>query len=272
MGTKGTVGILNPFEGFKRFSLRREPPPDDLVPFVEGFWSVRWDLEGRPPFTQEILPYPCVNLSTGAGGFEVHGPATKRFVARLLGCGEVFGTKFTPAGFYVFTGIPMRELVDRIVSIEAAAGQAPCAPTTDEFDAVRPQVETFLRSFHPTCTEAMALADRLVRLTQEDRSIARAEDLARTAGISVRSLHRLFERHVGVGPKWIVRRSRVQEAAERGARGETVDWAGIAQELGYHNQAHLIRDFREQVGSTPAAYARQCGASVVDRASVVERR
>jgi AraC-like DNA-binding protein len=118
----------------------------------------------------------------------------------------------------------------------------------------------------------MALADRLVRLTQEDRSIARAADLARTAGISVRSLHRLFERHVGVGPKWIVRRSRVQEAAERGARGETVDWAGIAQEIGYHDQAHLIRDFREQVGSTPAAYARQCGASVVDCASVVERR
>jgi AraC-like DNA-binding protein len=272
VGTKGTVGILNPFEGFKHFSLRREPPPDDLVPFVEGFWSVRWDLEGKPPFAQEILPYPCVNLSTGAGGFEVHGPATKRFVAQLLGCGEVFGTKFTPAGFYAFTGIPMRELVDRIVSIEAAAGRAPCAPTTDDFDAVRSQVETFLRSFHPTCTEAMALADRLVRLTQEDRSIARAADLARTAGISVRSLHRLFERHVGVGPKWIVRRSRVQEAAERGARGETVDWAGIAQEIGYHDQAHLIRDFREQVGSTPAAYARQCGASVVDCASVVERR
>jgi AraC-like DNA-binding protein len=258
---------LNPFEGFKHFALRREPPPDDLVAFVEGFWSVRWDLEGKPPFAQEILPYPCVNVSTGAGGFEAHGPATKRFVAQLSGCGEVFGTRFTPAGFFAFAGIPMRELVDRIVSIEAAAGRGPDAPATDGFDAVRFQVETFLRSFHPACTEAMALANRLVRLTQEDRSIARAEDLARTAGISVRSLHRLFERHVGVGPKWIVRRSRVQDAAERVARGETVDWASLAPELGYHDQAHLIRDFREQVGSTPAAYARQCGASVVDSSS-----
>ncbi|HET9933788.1 MAG TPA: helix-turn-helix domain-containing protein [Polyangiaceae bacterium] len=263
MGTKATVGILNPFEGFKHFSLRREAPPEDLAPFVERFWSVRWDLDGRPPFAQEILPYPCVNLSTGSGGFEVHGPATKRFVARLSGRGEVFGTKFTPAGFLVFTRTPLRDLVDRIVSIEAAAGRGPCAPTTHDFDAVRPQVETFLRSFHPKPTEAMALADRLVRLAQEDRSITRAEDLARTAGISVRSLHRLFEHHVGVGPKWVIRRSRVQEAAERVARGEPVDWAGAAQELGYHDQAHLIRDFREQVGATPAAYARQCGASVV---------
>lgn len=32
----------------------------------------------------------------------------------------------------------------------------------------------------------------------------------------------------------------------------------VALELGYHDQAHLIRDFREQIGDTPAAYARRC--------------
>ncbi|HKQ69688.1 MAG TPA: helix-turn-helix domain-containing protein [Polyangiaceae bacterium] len=261
MGTKGTRGILNPSEGFKHFSLRREPPPDDLAPFVEGFWSVRWDLEGRPPFEQEVLPYPCVNLSTGAGGFEVHGPGTKRFVAQLSGRGDVVGTKFTPAGFAAFTHIPMRELVDSIVSVEVATGRSPGTLRMDDFGTVRAEVETFLRSFEPIRTEQMALADRLVRLVQEDRSIGRTEDLARIADTSVRSLHRLFERHVGVGPKWIVRRSRVQDAAERVARGERIDWAATAQELGYHDQAHLIRDFRAQVGFTPTAYARRCAGS-----------
>lgn len=263
MGAKGTVGILNPFEGFKHFELRREPPTDDLAPFVDGFWSVRWDLEGKPPFEQEILPYPCVNLSTGAGGFEVHGPATKRFVAELSGRGSVFGTKFTPAGFSAFASVPLRELVDRIVSVSAATGRAPGAPTSDDFATVRAEVECFLRSFQPLRTEQMTLTDRLVRLAQEDRSIARADDLARAAEMSLRSLHRLFEQHVGVGPKWIVRRSRVQEAAERVARGEQVDWAGTAHDLGYHDQSHLIRDFREQIGVTPAAYARRCEAAVV---------
>ena len=264
MGTKSTLGILNPFEGFKNFSLRREPPSDDLAHFVDGFWSVQWDLEGRPPFEQEVLPYPCVNLSTGVGGFEVHGPATKRFVAQLSDRGDVFGTKFTPAGFSAFTRIPMRELVDGIVSVQAATGRTPRTPTNGDFEAVRARVETFLRSFQPVRTEQMALADRLVRLVQEDRAIARAEDLARAADISVRSLHRLFERYVGVGPKWIVRRSRVQDAAERVARGEHVDWAGAAHDLGYHDQAHLIRDFRAQIGLTPAAYARRCKASVAE--------
>jgi AraC-like DNA-binding protein len=261
VGAKGTAGILNPFEGFKHFSLEREPPPADLKPFVAGYWRVCWDLEGREPFEQEVLPYPCVNLSHGADGLVVHGPATQRFVARLSGRGEVFGARFTPGGFSAFCQVPMRELVDRVTSVEAVTGRAPCMSEKDDFKNVRDAFETFLRGFRPVCTEHMALADRLVALAQEDRSIARAEDLARAGDISKRTLHRLLERHVGVGPKWIIRRSRVQEAADRVARGERVDWAKAAQDLGYHDQAHMIRDFRTQVGFTPAAYARRCAAS-----------
>lgn len=270
MAPLGTVGILNPYEGFKHFALRREPPPDDLAPFVDGFWSVTWDLEGKPPFAQEVLPYPCVNLSTGVAGFEVHGPATKRFVAQLSGRGTVFGTKFTPAGFAAFARVPLRELVDSVVTAQAALGRAPSAPTSSDFGAVRAEVAAYLRSFQPIRTEQMALADRLVRRVQEDRAIARAEELARVAGISVRSLHRLFEHCVGASPKWIVRRSRIQEAADRVARGEPVDWAGAANDLGYHDQSHLIRDFRDQIGATPAAYARRCRTAVADAAPLVD--
>jgi AraC-like DNA-binding protein len=48
----------------------------------------------------------------------------------------------------------------------------------------------------------------------------------------------------------------VQEAAERAARSEHVDWAALAAELGYADQSHLIRDFRAQIGKTPTEYAR----------------
>jgi AraC-like DNA-binding protein len=261
MGSKGTLGILNPYEGLEHFELLREAPSEDLAAFVEGFWSVRWDLDAGVSFEQQILPYPCVNLSTAAEGFEVHGPGTQRFAAQLTGRGQVFGTKFTPSGFFAFARLPMRDLIDEVTSVESATGRNLPLPRDLDARTVRNAVETFLRGFAPVRTEDMALTDRLVTLAQEDRSIARAEDLARAAGTSVRSLHRLFERHVGVGPKWIVRRSRVQEAAERMARGERIDLAAMAQELGYHDQAHLTHDFRAQVGFTPAVYARRCAAA-----------
>lgn len=266
-----TRGILNPVAGLAHFELAREAPPDDLACFVTRFWRVRWDLEGRPPFEQEILPYPCVNLSFVSGRFEVHGPGTRRFVARLTGRSRVFGVKFTPAGFSAVARVPMRSLVDRVMSVEAATGRELKPPPDDEPGTVRAALFEFLYGVAPQRSEEIALVDRLVALAQQNRSIARAEDLAQLAGTSVRSLHRLFEHYVGVGPKWVVRRSRVQEAAERVARGERVEWARTALELGYHDQAHLIRDFRAQIGFTPAAYARRCAAALTppqDAASV----
>ncbi|WP_394842921.1 helix-turn-helix domain-containing protein [Pendulispora brunnea] len=258
MGLDGTRGILNPAEGFTRFALSRESPPEDLAPFVDRYWSVRWDLEGQPPYEQETLPYPCVHISFTTVDFEVHGPGTRRFVAHLSGRGQVHGTKFKPAGFFALAKVPMRALVDRVVSLEHATGRAAPIPENAEPATVKPIVESFLRSFEPIHDATAELVNGLVARAQEDRQIARAEDLAQIAGVSVRSLHRLFERYVGVGPKWIVRRSRVQEAADRVARGGHVDWAAVAQELGYHDQAHLIRDFRAQIGFTPSIYARRC--------------
>lgn len=265
MGTKGTRGILNPLDGFAHFTLEREPAPEDLSEVVEGFWVVRWKLEEGERFEQEILPYPCVNLSFGgalerAASFEVHGPGTRRFAAKLAGEGRVVGTKFKPAGFHAFASVPMRTLVDAVTTIEEAIGRASPPIDGDDPSIVRDAVLGLLRDAIVR-DDAITVVNRLVARASEDRSIARAEDLARIAGMSVRSLHRLFERYVGVGPKWIVRRSRVQEAAERVARGEDVDWARTAQELGYHDQAHLIRDFGAQVGFTPAAYARRCKAA-----------
>ena len=40
-------------------------------------------------------------------------------------------------------------------------------------------------------------------------------------------------------------------------RGERVDLAALAAELGYADQAHFCRDFAAEVGESPLAYARQ---------------
>lgn len=39
--------------------------------------------------------------------------------------------------------------------------------------------------------------------------------------------------------------------------GDAVDWAALAQALGYFDQVHFIRDFRALVGCAPGAYARR---------------
>jgi AraC-like DNA-binding protein len=216
---------------------------------------VRWALPAGVTHEQETLPAPCTHLVRQADGVRVHGPGTRRFKATLTGEGWVTGVRFRPAGFFPFARRPMRELVDGVFGPGDVLSASP--PETS-FDDAPERLLAFLREQAPKDDANIGLVNELVAVTQREGSVLRVEGLAGLAGVSVRTLHRLFERYVGVSSKWIVRRARVQDAAERVSRGERVDWATVARELGYADQAHLIRDFRLQVGVTPAAYAARC--------------
>lgn len=75
---------------------------------------------------------------------------------------------------------------------------------------------------------------------------------------SSRWVARLFRRYVGIGPKWVLQRYRLHEAAERIASGRVDAWSDLALELGYADQAHFVRDFRALVGQAPSTYAATC--------------
>ena len=62
---------------------------------------------------------------------------------------------------------------------------------------------------------------------------------------------------MGVGPKWAVRRFRLLDAASAAHAGAPVDWADLAQRLGFSDQAHLTRAFTQVVGVSPDAYRRR---------------
>lgn len=253
-----TRGILRPRAGFEHFHLDRADPPEDLRALLDRLWTVVWDLPKGCQFQQEILPFPNVNLAFDEGRLQVHGPAKARFVATLQGRGWAAGVRFRPAGFFAVTNRPMREIAERVHHAADATGiPAPACPSDPE--SARATLLDYVRR----CQKKMDLRDiervnDWVERAQDDRAIATAADLAEIAGLSVRSLHRTLEKYVGVGSKWIVRRARVQQCADLVAQGKSVDWVRLARDLGYHDQAHLIRDFKLQMGLTPTAYAEQC--------------
>jgi len=252
-----TLGILHPLAGLTAFTLERQPPPPELTPFVEWTWAVRWNLANGREHEQATLPFPCVHLVFEDGAYRVHGPRTRRFVTQLRGEGWVLGVRFRPAGFSAFTRVPLCELVDRVLPFEAVLS-VPSPPPAETPAAARQLLFDALSALQPVHEASQALADRVVAAIGDDPTRARVGALSKLAGCSPRSLHRLLKSRVGVGTKWLVRRARVQAAAERVARGESVDWSRLADQLGYADQAHFIREFREQTGETPAAYAARC--------------
>jgi AraC-like DNA-binding protein len=258
----GPTGILKPAGLGTAFNLERFAPSADLEAFVLRYWTVAWDVVEQLPYTQETLPYPCVNLVVERGRSGIFGVNTRRFQIQLVGKGWVFGIKFRPGGFYPFYRAPVAALTDRAVGLEAVFGAAgaeyergvlACASVDEMIDCA----EHFLRARLPEPDEHVALINSVVERIAADRSLTRIAALADRMGVSQRTLQRLFGQYVGVGPKWVIQRYRLLEAADQLAHNATIDVSGLAQALGYFDQAHFINDFRAAVGSTPAEYAQR---------------
>ena len=94
---------------------------------------------------------------------------------------------------------------------------------------------------------------------------ARVEHLAAMHHVAPRTLQRLFRRYVGVGPKWVLKRLRIHEAAEQLTAASPPRWTELALDLGYYDHAHFIRDFRLVVGRSPAEYAAEAARAREDQ-------
>ena len=242
------------------FAHGRVDPPSDLADRIEHFWRVRWNLEGLPPQVQETLPHPNVHLVVEPGASAAWGVHTGRWTRVLEGRSAAFGIKFRPGAFRGVLGRAVAGIANaRIASAELFGADAlrldvvlACEHDADAADLAA----AFLRQRLPPADAPALLAGRIVDSIAADLELHSADELARRCDMSLRALQRLFNEHVGVGPKWVIRRYRIHEAVARVKAGQPVSWAALAQELGWFDQAHFIADFRTLVGRTPGDYAR----------------
>ena len=253
-------GVLHQDLAETRFRLSRHEPSAALRPFVDFHWIVRWDLDGQQPHEQKILPHPNVNLAFEESGSAVFGVDRKLFVRRIGGRGKALGVRFRPGGFRPFWNAPVSRLTDRTVpaadvfGAEAVAAQEAIMRAPSDAAMVA-GAEEFLTSVLPDRDPVAESVAGLVSLINGDPSLTRVDQLAEASGLSMRRLQRLFAEYVGVGPKWVMRRARLHEAAERADRGDVADWAAVAADLGYADQAHLTREFTALIGVPPSRYA-----------------
>ena len=237
-------------------------PSDDFAPFVEHYWTVEWNL--ATPTLRETLPYPSAHIILEPGVAALSGVTTRKYSRTLEGHSRVLGVKFWPGGLRPFVAPPVSAFTDRVVPLSevfgaAAAGLDARALAHADHHAAIGVVEAFLREQEPVADETLAFVRGVADRIANERAIRAVAQLADEFAVSERTLQRLFNEYVGVSPKWMIRRYRLQEAATRMAAAEAIDWPQIALELGYADQAHFIRDFKKLIGKAPADYFRTMG-------------
>ncbi|MBE3561963.1 MAG: helix-turn-helix transcriptional regulator [Ktedonobacteraceae bacterium] len=254
-------GILRHKAGERKFRLARYLPAQDLSLFVEFYWSVTWDLRGQEPYAQEVLPYPSVHLVFEKGQTQIFGVMTGRFTRLLENAGRVFSVKFRPGGFYPFVRRPVSTFTNATLSCQDAFGvddrALEEAVLALEDEGAMQVVEDFLRTRLPEEDERVKEVNCIVDYIIAHPEIIKVDDVLSHFDLNKRALQRLFNQYVGVSPKWVIKRYRLHEAVERLAASQTVDGTEIAQDLGYFDQAHFIKDFKAIIGKTPREYAHE---------------
>ena len=232
---------------------------------------------GSPPVRQEV-PRPLIPIILNFGSpwnvasSSFTGPHTSHdsFVAGLSVASAYVGAaapascmqvNLTPLGAHMFFGLPMHELANEIVPLEAALprGIGPLAEALENeaawekrfalLDAVLLARLAEARPPSPDVAWAWSILER----THGRAPIGRICD---RLGRSRRHLAARFREQVGLPPKTVARIMRFNRAVH--LLGPSADrLADIAFECGYYDQAHLNRDFREFAGVSPGAFVRR---------------
>jgi AraC-like DNA-binding protein len=196
----------------------------------------------------------------------VMGVQTGRFTRRLTGEGQTFGITFRSAMFQPLWRASMASLTDRVVPLHRVLGSTAKAWTDALLDATEVGdrvaiAEEFLRPLLPSLSPRLARLRDLAERMASDRSMLRVQDACEASGLDTRALQRSFKTYVGVSPKWVIQRHRLQEAAAQLAAASPPTLAALAASLGYADQAHFGRDFKAAVGRTPRSFERAATSS-----------
>ncbi|MEG8278741.1 helix-turn-helix domain-containing protein [Streptomyces sp. AHA2] len=255
-------------------SLTVRPSAPSQAPLVGAMGYA----EGRFPHAAELaLPTGgaqlLVNLDRdvltrtplhGAGrtaeGAAVQGPCTGPAVIDPAQQRAVVWVAFRPAGLSPLLPVPVCEVRDELAGLGALWGGDGAvlrerlleAGAAGGPRAVLRTLETALleRAGNPPAPDpAIRRAAFLL-----DRGTPVAE-VADRLGWTARRLTRRCAGQLGIPPKRYARVRRFQRLLRRVNAGQgPPDWAALAADCGYHDQAHLIHEFRALAGITPGAY------------------
>jgi AraC-like DNA-binding protein len=252
--------------------VRRAPSPK-LHGYVVGYEG--YVEQGAAPVQRQQVPVaqlplivnfgsPWAASDTPDGTRELHGSFFAGLFDRSTyvvadGAASCVQVNLTPLGAHLLFGLPMHEMVNRIVALDHVAPRA--------FGGLDSRLED-----RPDWGGRFELLDdvfvaRLSRVRTPAPDIAWAwTALERThgrapigwicdrVGRSRRHLATRFREEIGLPPKTVARIMRFERAVSLLGRRDAA-LAEIAFECGYYDQSHMNRDFREFAGAPPAAFA-----------------
>jgi AraC-like DNA-binding protein len=238
----------------KAMRYRQISPGIGTAQIVSHYWTL--EADSVPDASQRIVPdgHPEMILNLGDpfqsmgldGRWHLQprsffaGQIAGPLLVRATGRTRILGIRFHPWGARSVLQAPQQHFNSRMTPLDDILKGLP-----DQIAAI---------DSHLGRLGAMRSRDLLIEGSAEHISAQGGQvelgRFAAEAGISIRQWERRFLDAVGLPPKLFSRIQRFQRVLRELADQE--NWADTALRCGYYDQAHLINDFRDFSGETPA--------------------
>lgn len=165
----------------------------------------------------------------------------------------------------LFFQLPLSELTDQVLDADLLLGQT-------EMNALRdalleaPDAETkfdravaWLLQRQQAAQAIPAVVNYAVEQLLCNPAMLTIDALTRKTGYSNKHLNHLFQKHVGVSPKQLLRISRFQKVLWELENREKPLWTHLALDCGFYDQAHFINEFKRFSGLSPEIYLEEKG-------------
>lgn len=261
--------------------LKVRPPRLELRPYVRTFVQRRIDpaspliVEPTTAQLEQILafdfgtpvemrfPDKPIHMSdiTSVGG------AQTRFACHmhLKGGVESFGIFFWPTAFAHLFGIPASELTNRHGDSEGMVGHSVRALWNRMGETASFEERVLIAEDFLLYRAARARAGNTIVAAAEHifccHGAVKIADLAYQCSMGMRQFEREFRLQTGASPKTFARVARFQAALDAKLAAPQRTWLDIAHSFGYHDQMHMIHDFKTLGRSCPSQLISEIGDS-----------
>lgn len=256
-------------------------PKFPLSQFVENIWYYH---DAHVNYTREkILPDGAIELIIDLDGWPkrifddeitttsyrtvqkawISGERT-RYIVIGTDNTHMIGIRFKPGGAFPFFGFPICELSEYVTELDLIWGRMIYDIRDQLLELPTPEAkllrfEAFLmdqvqRSLVPNKSITYA-----IHQLQYSPQFLAIRDLASHIGITQKHLITQFEKVVGLRPKSFARVAKFSKVLNVIEESKQIEWASIATECGYYDQAHFIKEFHTFSGVNPSAYLTQRG-------------
>jgi AraC-like DNA-binding protein len=216
----------------------------------------RWHVSGGNG-RSVVAPDGCVDIVYSSSvGLSVVGAMTMERLFTFPAESRLAGVRFRPGMAKTLLGglshgLSAVEFTDKVVPLEAILGTSAREPIRrlDDESSASACAALLLTLLRPV--EIRNPVQRALGYAAARHGMVDLDWIACQSSLSVRQFRRRCLEESGLTPKRLCRILRFRRARELALAAHRPDWADIAVQTGYCDQAHLIREFREFTGRTP---------------------